>query len=272
MGNTWDEIQANWMYVIPPSRPTKVELDRIKMLAGGIDKTQPVAIMGSTAEYRDLLYELGFKNIFIFEKNVDYYRLTQSWRAFPNSEENIILGDWCDTIKSYTDYFSLILSDLTMGNVAYDKRKQLYVDVANALTENGIFADKVLTHSEELITLDELGKRYANMPINIVTANWFSCEALFCSELLRDEIIDTSKFYDILRKRFQNDKHMMKIIEMAHLITPENCIWYYGKKWDELKNDYFEMYDSYEAFEDECSSPYYKRQYHFINRKGSRII
>lgn len=272
MGNTWDEIQANWMYVIPPSRPTKVELDRIKMLAGGIDKTQPVAIMGSTAEYRDLLYELGFKNIFIFEKNVDYYRLTQSWRAFPNSEENIILGDWCDTIKSYTDYFSLILSDLTMGNVAYDKRKQLYVDVANALTENGIFADKVLTHSEELITLDELGKRYANMPINIVTANWFSCEALFCSELLRDEIIDTSKFYDILRKRFQNDKHMMKIIEMTHLITPENCIWYYGKKWDELKNDYFEMYDSYEAFEDECSSPYYKRQYHFINRKGSRII
>lgn len=268
MSNTWEEIHANWMYVIPPSRPAKVELDRIKSVAGSIDKTSPVAVLGSTAEYRDLLCELEFENVFVFEKNMDYHRLTQTWRAFPDSKENIVVGDWCETIGSFSNYFSLILSDLTMGNIAYDKRQKLYADIARSLVSGGVFIDKVLTHSEELITLDELEQRYKDSPINISTANWFSCEALFCSELLRDEIIDTTKFYSILRTRFQKNGRILKIIEMAHLITPENCVWYYGKKWDDLKEDYFSMYDRYEAYEDEPSSPYYKRQYHFINRKG----
>lgn len=268
--NTWNEIHANWIYVIPPSRPSKLELDRIRVIAGGINKSCPVAVLGSTAEYRDLLYELGFKNIFVFEKNIEYYKLTNTWRAFPCACENIVLGDWCETIGRYEDYFSLILSDLTMGNVRYSNRKQLYKDIANSLINEGVFADKVLTHSTELISLDELGKRYTCMPINLVTANQFSCEALFCSELLKNEIVDTTSFYSILREKFANNNHLLKIIEMAHLITPENCVWYYGKKWDELKDDYFEMYDSFEIFEDDSTSPYYKRQYHFINRKGCK--
>jgi hypothetical protein len=263
---TWDNIASNWEFVLPPSRPSVEELERIGSLLCHIDKRCPVAVMGSTIEYRELLFSFGFINVYIFENNMDFYEITTGTSAY-TLKETIISGDWVDTINGYEDIFAVILSDLTIGNIPYDKRKAFYASINNALSANGCFADKVLTHSMPHLLLIDIGEKYERLPINFLTINHFSCEALFCSELLNAGIIDTTKFYAILREQFRDSPKLQKYLEKAHLITPEDCIWYYGKYWCEIKEDYFPTNKSSVFFHDGPGSPYFMRLKHFFHIK-----
>lgn len=264
---TWNEILSNWEYVLPPSRPSENEIARIKDFVIKYNTIQPVAIMGSTVEYRDLLYKLGFKNVYVFEKNIDFYNSLYSWKIFPCDNETLVKGDWRETFQNYKNFFNFILSDLTMGNICYYDRDKLYYSIRNSLKDNGVFIDKVLTNELPLITLDEIRKKYSNLPLNLKTANDFSCEALFCSELLNEKIIDTTQFYYRLEKEFFDDKCLLKFIEKSHLITPDNCIWYYGISWDELKNRYLNCFSDSIQYDVDKNSPYYGRAKHIFNYK-----
>ena len=126
--------------------------------------------------------------------------------------------------------------------------------------------DKVLTHNIPHISLASIKDKYEKLPINLSTVNNFNCETLFCSELLCDEIIDTTKFYQILSKTYNNSSKITKFIEKCKLITPEDCVWYYGKSWEALKAAYTKSYNN-TVFDDKTSSPYYKRAKHYINIK-----
>lgn len=270
--NTWDNIMSRWEYVLPPSRPSSQELDRIKSCLIHYNKDEPVGVLGSTIEYRDLLYELGFLKIFVFENNIHYYASLNEWKVYPIDRENIVCGDWINTISEYKGFFNVLLSDLTMGNISYDKRDSFFGSIYESLKENGLFIDKVLTNELELITLNDIEKKYSSTIVNLRTVNNFSCEALFCSELLKCEIVDTSHFYDTLRRRFRNNNRLMRFIDKAHLITPEDCIWYYGKDWSHLKNSYFSLYQESKLYEDEITSPYFGRLKHIINYKKGVMI
>lgn len=65
--NNFLTISSKWEYVLPPSRPTVYELQRIESIVSLFDKKKPVAVLGSTIEFRTLLNRLDFK-IFIFLK------------------------------------------------------------------------------------------------------------------------------------------------------------------------------------------------------------
>lgn len=268
--NTWNEIMANWVYVLPPSRPSKIELERIRIVSTRYNHEEPVAVLGSTIEYRDLLYEIGFKQVYVFEKNLEYHDSVGRWKIYECKNEFLVEGDWLNTLRNYKGMFNIILSDLTMGNINYDNRNAFYTDISIALKPGGVFIDKVLTHSENLITIDEIENKYNNMPVNILTANMFSCEALFCSELLKSGVVDTTKFYSVLRDKYKNNNRLLRIVDMSHLISPENCIWYYGKPWQELEKDYHVHFKSHIYFDDEINSPYYGRLKHFINYGRNR--
>lgn len=223
---------SDWEYVLPPSRPNKFQLDIVEDRIKLLPCDAKVAILGSTPEFRDLAYQMEISNIYIFDKSVDFYQKSSKMRVYNNSEI-LIKGDWLETLGNYKGCFDLILSDLTAGNIEYGKRSLFYQLIGLALKKDGIFIDKYLTNEQGVLTLDEIEKKYSTIPINLATVNDFSCEAIFCSELQKAfGIIDTTMIYKQLSQRFCKNERLLKFIELAHYITPEECIWYYGKEID----------------------------------------
>jgi hypothetical protein len=263
--DTWDLI-INWNLVIPPSRPSKWQLDWISLYVNNLDLSHPVAILGSTPEFRDHLYELGFKNIYVFDKNPVFYQKMSAIRIYRN-EEIFVQGDWLDTLDRYPNRFTIILSDLTSGNIAYDKRAKFYWLIAKALTKPGIFCDKELTHPGINYSVLELVDKYMHLPLNLMHVNYFSCEMLFCSTLLDAELcVDSTKFYQTLHNDVRHPR-VQGFIQQARLITPTGCFWYYGKKWHELEKDYCDTLKRVDEKNDEPNSPYFGRVKFFVHKK-----
>jgi hypothetical protein len=269
MEDTWN-LMNNWELVIPPSRPSPAQIELLVSIASKIDKKSSVAVLGSTIEYRDILFELNFQNIYIFDRNKRFYELTSKHRIYKN-KEILVLGDWIETLQKFPNNFSLIVSDLTSGNVPYKFRNKFYTDIQNALNLGGVFFDKILTHNKKFLNVDILLKKYEKLPINWVTINFFSCELLFCSELLKiSEKVDTSNFYKKLEGT-SNNQRIKKFIEMSKIITPIEFVWYYGKNWTELKSEYCKNLKLIRTYEDENSSPYFKRVKIFhLEKKNER--
>jgi len=179
-------------------------------------------------------------------------------RIYRNAEQ-LVEGDWIETLPGLKGMFSLLLSDLTSGNVSYADRARFYSLITDALDQGGIFCDKVLTHPGPNLSFDGLVEKYSRLPLNLLHINYFSCEMLFCSDLLDlKQLVDTSYFYSILDQRVKNQR-VRAFAEHAKMITPPDCLWYYGRKWDQLKQEYCPNLKVITDDEDEPSSPYYGR-------------
>lgn len=271
MMDSWS-LMKNWNQVIPPSRPSTEQLNYLTSFAKKLNKKDHVAVLGSTMEFRDLLHELGFQNVFVFDRNKEFYEQTSKARIYAN-KESFIQGNWIETIQNFKNKFVLILSDLTSGNIPYDFRSQFYTDIENALIEHGHFYDKVLTH-DNFLSIDSLIAKYKAMPINNLTLNYFNCEILFCSELITEtEKVETTKIYKYLIQLGSNSR-IQKFIELCKKnITPEGFIWYYGKLWEELKLEYCKTLTKINELEDNEESPYFKRVkiFHFVKKSNERI-
>lgn len=265
--DSW-KLMVKWHLVLPPSRPSLLQLSRIRYHIADLPKSCNVAILGSTPEFRDLLFECGFKNIYVFERNIDFYKQMTEYRAF-NNKEILIKGDWLNTLDNYTNCFHLILSDLTSGNVPYESRKKFYSSITNSLVTGGGFFDKVLTHEIPNLLISELEKKYDQLPINLITINNFNCEMLFCSELLEiSQKVDTSLFYQILEKKIRSPKVLRFLEECKNNITPCGFTWWYGKSWNTIKKTYCVELKPYMVFDEEETSPYYLRAKLFFLRKS----
>jgi len=263
---TWDRI-ANWQFVLPPSRPAMWQLAHIRRVLLKIPRSAPVAILGSTPELRDLAADLGFSQIYIFEKSISAYGMMSKLRCFTN-RENFVEGDWLDTLKNYTGTFAAILSDLTSGNISYDCRETFYSFVSKALRTDGVFIDKILTHSERFDELKRLDEEFHYLPINLETFNRFSCKYYFCSELLAASMeVKSEIFYEALASRFTHPK-LTCLLTGSQLITPPGCRWWYGKPWDTLKREYFGYLKSMRMVPDVPDSPYAQRcRLYFLRRR-----
>lgn len=256
MRDTWSKM-AKWELVLPPSRPDQWQLDAIRARSRGINKTMPVAVLGSTREFRDLLKELGFVNIYVFERNLGFYRQVSETRIYKN-KETLVAGDWALTLPGFTDHFALILSDLTSGNVPYDTRNHFYESLSRSLCANGILIDKVLTHPIPHISLKELEARYSEETLNLQSVNRFSCEALFCSELLSNEIVQSSLFYAELRRRLKHPR-VRAFISASSCVTPRGCKWWYGRPWERIRRSHLSHFRVLKVEDDIEGSPYFRR-------------
>lgn len=255
--HTW-EIIRSWHNVLPPSRPSEREL---RWLARLITRTAPdkpsIAILGSTPEFRDIAFELNAK-VYVFEQSIDTFKYMSSLRRYKN-EDVLIEGNWFNTIYDFPSTFDFVLSDLTSGNLPYESRAGFYRSIAKSLKPNGLFYDKVLTHSSEFLSSENLLARYRRKPLNILTANRFSCEFLFCSDLLTTNyLVDSSAFYDLAYK-FDSSPSMRALIALSELVTPRGCSWYYGRQWHDLVEAYSTPLNIIRTFEDVPVSPYFKR-------------
>lgn len=268
--NTWRKIHQ-WHLVLPPSRPSLYHLGIIKGELDAINKNLPVAVLGATPEYRDLLFQSGFKDIYIFDKNRYVYSQMSRLRCW-TSPEKLVYGNWLETLPKYPDYFGLILSDLTSGNIPYDHQPTFYASIASALCRDGLFIDKVLTHQGPKRKLTDLITKYSNLPLNLLYVNYFSCEFLFCSELLDiKQIVDSSLFYGILQKRFKEGP-LIKFLAESPKITPYETFWYYGKDWKEISKWYFDRIELVKVYEEEASSPYYGNLKIIVGKRAQKSL
>lgn len=265
VGASWNSMRT-WDLVLPPSRPSAIELDRIRSIAATLDRSCPVAVLGSTPEFRDLLHECGFQQIFVLDKNREFFSSMSAARVFDN-EETFVEGDWLNTLSSFKNAFGLILSDLTSGNLEYDSRPAFYRLLEDALAPRGMFCDKVLTHPMSHIPLTIIADHYSALPVNLYYVNRFSCEALFCSDLLDiEDKVDSSLFYSLLDERFKTPR-LRAFVKSAVHITPPGFVWWYGRKWAEISASYCSQLRTISRYEDDPASPYFGRLKVFLHCK-----
>jgi hypothetical protein len=263
--NTWGKIHQ-WHLVLPPSRPSLYHLGVIKRELDGVNRHLPVAVLGCTPELRDLLFKLGFEKIYLFDKSRSVYSQMNHIRCWSNPEV-FVFGNWLKTISKYNDYFGAILSDLTSGNIPYNWQPTFYSSIADALTKEGLFIDKVLTHKGPKRKISDLTVKYSSLPFNLIYLNNFSCEFLFCSELLDiKQMVDSSLFYKILHEDCK-DGPLSKFLGESSKITPYGTYWYYGKEWEEISRWYFQHLEQVKVYEEEETSPYYNNLKIILTRK-----
>ena len=161
---TWDAL-VDWRYVLPPSRPAYWQLEITRRFLRTRNRREPVAVLGSTPEFRDLLAEMEFRSVYIFEKNLQFHKRMKQFRCYENREQ-LVRGDWLQTLPDYANTFCAILSDLTSGNLPYNKRDSFYRLISRALRPGAAFIDKVLRHlcRDRLATLEH---EFIRLPVNL---------------------------------------------------------------------------------------------------------
>ena len=268
--NSWAKF-SSWQSVSPPSRPAKWQLSEVEKTIENLPRSKPVAVLGSTIEFRDLLAEMGFEKVFVFERNKGFFDyITPYAKNKDRLSEVMIEGNWIDTLPQYDNFFYAILSDLTSGNIPYASRDKFYKGVSGALIDGGVYVDRVLTNETSYYSLDELVKKYSHMQINNHSVNSFNCEVLFCSTLLNNSnVVDSSKFYDYLLSL--GDKRINSFVKACYDITPRDCKWWYGKPWKQEFNRYTRYFDVCSTVAEPAYSEYYGRARLMISEKKHEL-
>ncbi|MCX6132999.1 MAG: hypothetical protein NTU47_04205 [Ignavibacteriales bacterium] len=213
-----------------------------------------------------MLFELRFTRVHYIDNNRHSVRIMNGMRAYPSTDK-LEFGDWIKVLPEFKNYFAAILSDLTSGNIEYSDRMKFYYVVNQSLVRGGIFIDKVLTHGKKKKKLKHLDDKYRTLPLNLLHINHFSCEYLFDSELLDAEYrVDSSRFYDLLEERF-SDPVLRKFAFLSRRVTPRDCIWWYGKPWSDLENEYCPGLRRVHSFDERLDSPYAKGLKIFVSIK-----
>lgn len=231
--DAWDRMQT-WELVLPPSRPSPQHLAWFRTHLNQLDREDPIAILGSTPELRDLLALSGFRNVCILERNASFLHQMNRMRV-TSSNETVLYGDWMQTLANCTERFVAVLSDLTSGNVPYSYQADFYSLIAQSLRPGGMFRDKLLSHPIPHENLENLLLKYEVEPLNLDTVNRFNCEVFFCSDLLSHfGRVDTDHFYAQLQKRDLGPT-VRAILARLPLITPSGMTWYYGPPWTAVR-------------------------------------
>ena len=227
--DAWDRMES-WELVLPPSRPSQQHLDWFRTHVAALRADAPIAILGSTPELRDLLALLGFRDVYVLERNAAFLGRMNRLRVRPTTD-TVLSGDWMQTLPNCSGRFAAVLSDLTSGNVPYDQRSAFYRLVADSLRPGGMFCDKLLSYPIPHEPVAELLDKYESAPLNLDTVNRFNCEVFFCSDLLTTfGRVDTSRFYDHLRTMGPGPA-VNAILDRLPLITPSGMTWDYGRPW-----------------------------------------
>ena len=227
----------SWELVLPPSRPSQQHLDWFRKHLGEYQADDPIAILGSTPELRDLVALLGFRDIHVLERNREFLARMDRLRV-RQTAETVLHGDWMQTLSGCTGRFAAVLSDLTSGNIPYDQRSEFYSLVAESLGPGGMFCDKLLSYPIPHKPLDGLLGKYENAPLNLETVNRFNCEVFFCSELLGVfGQVNTSLFYDHLRQ-MSIGPTVGGILDLLPSVTPRGMTWDYGRPWFLVREEF----------------------------------
>lgn len=242
----------------------------ISAAIGTLSRDCPVAIMGSTPEFRDLAISMGFNRIVVVDRSDEFSRRMTHLMSFSGRDvEEVKIESWQEHFTGASEDYGAILSDLTLGNIPYVERRGLYDAIRNSLLPGGIFIDKVLTNEASRISMSEIRARFGEMPVNLETVNRFNCLALFCSDLYPAGELDSDKLYDQLSAELGQDPRLLHFNELCQRITPRGMRWHYGRPWSEVAEDYVTGMELICRVPQPETSPYWGHAYQFIHKRRS---
>lgn len=255
--NSWSHF-TSWQSVRAPSRPAPWQLNMIRRCLQDVSTSSAIAVLGATIEFRDLLAELHYKHVFVFERNQAFYNDISAYMKQEPSE-TLVPGNWLDTLPKCSGQYAVILSDLTSGNIAYENRHQFYRGISHALTPEGLFIDRILTKPCPFIPIQKLLQKYRNLEVNSITTNSFNCEVLFCSSLLENDqnLVDSTAFYDYLLSL--NIPRISEFVQACYKITPRDCIWWYSRPWNAERKIYDTYFRRLQMYDEPKTSEYFGR-------------
>lgn len=264
----WSQHRS-WELVLPPSRPTTEELSRIRLALRSVRRAEPIAILGSTPEYRDLLARAGFSNVHLIDASETFHdAMTQMCAYRVSLKERFHHETWQDHFATGREYRA-ILSDLTLGNIPYVDRGHLFEALSRALVPGGMFIDKVLTNEGRRFSTAQIADHFRNLPVNLRTINDFNCIALFCSEVVFDGQVDSTRSYDVLSHEFREDPHLLELIMRCEEVTPRGMRWHYGLPWERVQPDYIgNRLQLLSRHGQDGGSPYRDHAYQFLYRRS----
>jgi len=228
-----------WNLVLPPNRPPQwyVTLAESVLLRSRSEEHRTL-VLGSTPELLDLTARLRIATV-VVEKSPEFYKQVLPLRAFPAAEE-LITGDWIDVLSETREQYSVVLSDLTWGNVPYQYQQAFSSAVSDRLAPNGVLLDRVLINEIGMKPISELIQKFEHRVINLQTLNDFNAEFLFTSELVEENgLVDSSRILAQLEVLLEGHPNCLKLLSEVQSITPQGHTWYYGKKWLEVREAYF---------------------------------
>ncbi len=269
----WDRWQT-WELVSPPSRPSARHLAFCKRHLLSIDRDRPVAVLGSTIEYRILLGRLGFKSVYVIDKSADFKGRSDQFlpKEFLHREQ-FVHANWIDALDRQRSQFACILSDLTIGNLEFQVQPDYLEIISTALSPGGLFVDKWLHMGGKRYTIDSIDRRYAISSVDVASANDFNCRAVFTSELV-DNLgrVDARAIYAALSDCLKSHGARMIMTLCAEIVTPPAGIWYYGPASRTTAIAYAKLFRSEAKAVEPKGSPYYSNASMVVSKPARRSM
>ena len=158
-----DDFAERWAkYWKAPGRPTPQEIDFLrdfiskKQQSGNVD----VLILGSTTEYRDLMFELGIKPTIVDISLKNYKTLSQALKHGDDyqNRETFFEQKWQEI--SIDKKFDIVLGHFALGVNPFDTWKKVLRSVHDHLKDGGLLITNNWINDGNKMTIDDVAKEY----------------------------------------------------------------------------------------------------------------
>ncbi len=254
----WNEERARaWHKMQPPSKPSKSEINIYKKYFE-IKKNEynpRVLILGSTVEFRQLAFELGF-NVTVVDYSKTYHDIISEDLGENKAEilnsETPIYCEWSEMLpndKLEEESFDIIIGDLAVGNVSYKKIDKFFENISKLLKKDGYFLGKsIYTYSDFKTDKHEIIKKLQELVDN---------------NIVNDSIVYAKTMYDlsVFNADIVDKKANTKKINFANLYALINE--FVGT--DNARKKIFSIYLGEDTnFKDKMPSNFYIYEYSYI--------
>lgn len=214
--NLWASDQTitfaeRWVkYWKAPGRPIPQEIDFLRKLISekqkGGDDTD-VLILGSTTEYRDLMFELGIKPTVVDLSEENYKILSKALKHYENYQDHEFFVEQKWQEISIDKKFDIVLGHFALTVNAFDTWDKILKSIHKHLKDDGLFITNNWISDGQKMSIDDIIKEY--------NEKWRKQYLLFGSML--------PKIYEIVRNE-KGEIHYPSICEIIDAAYGEGKI------------------------------------------------
>lgn len=200
----WKQIADSWInYFTPPSRPSKLEVNKYKDWLETITKNKKglkALVLGSTPELRNILNEIGFKS-HIIDINIEMMLALNGLVDHKNPDEVLIKSNWLDNPLA-DNYFDVILGDAVLPNIPWEERETFYNQITRLLKPKGYFLNRAffIPEKKQYNTVDEILEAFAKKKASNKTAIELVFEIQILTHSMNDRLGSMEKVRSVVEK------------------------------------------------------------------------
>ncbi len=200
----WSKIANSWeTYFTPPSRPSKVEVEKYKDWLKDIFKGKKGLkglVLGATPELRDILNELNFKTHAI-DINMEMILALEGLVKHKNLDEVLVKSNWLDNPLA-DKYFDVILGDAVLPNIPWESREAFYKEIIRMLKPQGYFINRAffVPEQKQYETIEELVAVFAKKKSSNKTALELVFEIQILTHSIKDRLGSMEKVKGVVDK------------------------------------------------------------------------